>query len=152
SSVRRLTLPDLNMDLSIPLGTSPFFGALHAIKIQVSPVSSKTVAIALGDKATPPEAGVAIYDDATPRVAQLCGVGPKNPGCIGDQNQGIDSVQWNGNATKIFASGDVNSFAAVVDSSGFTSISNLPFILGDLYFDSASNRLYGSSVSPGNIN
>jgi len=67
SSIQRFVLPGLTPDISIPLGTSPYFGPYYALDLQVAPGAPHTTAVTLGAGVSPSaEGGITIFDDGTP--------------------------------------------------------------------------------------
>lgn len=93
-SVQRLTLPNLGMDINIPLGSYTAFSAYHAMDIEAAPGNPHTIAVVSGVAGLSEMGGIAIYDDAVPRPASVPGA---------DSGTGpIDSIVWNSNATTIY--------------------------------------------------
>jgi hypothetical protein len=102
SQVKRLRLPDLSVDLTIPLGNDPALGPYLAIDLQVAPGNPRTVAVSLGVPTSSPMAvgGVAIYDDAVPRAARAAGA-----------TNLFDSIQWSPDGGTLYAAnGETNDF------------------------------------------
>jgi hypothetical protein len=94
-SVRRYTLPALQSDINIQLGTNTS-GPYYAVDIQPEPGSSHSVAISRGVAAISPHevGGILIYDDAVSRPQSVpafnAGPGP------------IDSLVWNPNGQSLY--------------------------------------------------
>jgi hypothetical protein len=94
-SVHRYTLPALQSDLDIPLGSNRF-GPYYAIDVQAEPGNAHSVAVSRGVAAISPLelGGVLIYDDAVARPQHVLGFG-QGPGPI-------DTLVWNTNATSLY--------------------------------------------------
>jgi hypothetical protein len=92
-SVHRYTLPALQSDISIPLGSTTA-GPYYAIDIESEPGSSHSVAVSRGVKTLGEIGGVLIYDDAVARPQSVPGFGP-GPGPI-------DSLLWNPNGQSLY--------------------------------------------------
>ena len=139
SSVQRLTLPDLGMDVNYSLGPQYFF----AFDMQVAPGFPHTLAVSIGNSAllTPEQEGITIFDDAAAR--------PKS-----SPHHILSSIQWNSNATEIFAadSGDTGFYFywMGVDSTGITSDNYVENVFSSfnapygnhIHFDSATGLIY----------
>lgn len=69
SSVQRLLLPSMALDVRVSLGSDNFFGPNTALDLQVAPGSPHVWAVSAGSAGVSPAAqkGVTVYDDATPR-------------------------------------------------------------------------------------
>ncbi len=69
SSVQRILLPSMALDIKVSLGSDTFFGPNTALDLQVAPGSPHIWAVSSGNLGVSPAAqkGVTVYDDATPR-------------------------------------------------------------------------------------
>jgi YVTN family beta-propeller protein len=102
SAVKRYLLPDLTLDLTIPLGSHPAFGPYQALDLQVAPGAPGTVAVSLGATAASPlaQGGVAIFDEGMPRAERAEG-----PASL------FDSLQWSPDAGTLYAAnGETSDF------------------------------------------
>jgi hypothetical protein len=138
SSVQRYSLPSIQSDISIPLGSG---GAPYdAIDLAVSPSNDRTVAIARGYPGTGGVGGVLIYDDATARSKSI----PSNP-------VPINTLLWNPNGQNLYGTGNtvVGLYFMSVDSTGvqLQSQPSATTPLGSLHYDSTTQRLYSDSGS-----
>lgn len=95
-SIRRYTLPALQPDIDIPLGSSSNFGPYYAIDIQPEPGSSHSVAVSRGAAPISPReiGGVLIYDDAVARPQSVAG--------FGSISAIIDALAWNPNQLSLY--------------------------------------------------
>jgi uncharacterized protein (TIGR03437 family) len=154
SAVQRMTLPDLGLDIQIPLGSSTIFGPFSANDVEASPASDHTVLVTLEAQVDPPEAGVVIYDDATPRMKGLCGFGPSTPGCVGQILQ-VDYALWSPAASEVYGaeSGFGTFYTAPVSAIGFQSVASYPvgsssgFSGNGIHYDAVTNYVYGDDGS-----
>lgn len=152
--VERFTLPDLDPDLDIPLGTfmngnvsEPY----SAMDIEAAPGSPHTIAAATGAKVT-------IFDDATPRAlsAPWTGAGPALPGSG-------EEIVWNAAGTDLFGletNYSANQFYVFsVDSQGIQVQSDFPedgtagvtLVSGGLHYSATTGYVYtdgGQVVDP----
>jgi hypothetical protein len=122
SQVQRYTLPGLVPDVTIPLGSSPVYGAYLALDLQVAPGQPHTVAMSVGIGTLDGGAsagGVALFDDAVPR-----------PNRISMLQISADTIQWSANAQAVLMAsteGDFNDLAvAQVDANGLTLGTTFP--------------------------
>jgi len=154
SSVQRMTLPALGLDIQFPLGASSIFGPYSAHDLQASPASDHTVLVVLDvTQVDPPEAGAVIYDDATARAKTLCGFGPAAPGCVGTNGQQIDFGLWSPDATEFYGAGEGFSilYNSPVTTSGFGTLSSYSVgstsgFGGDrIHYDPVTNYIYGDN-------
>lgn len=97
-SVQRYTLPALQPDIAIPLGTNTI-GPYYAIDVQPEPGNSHSVAISRGVAAYNPReiGGILIYDDAVARPQSVLGFGSA-------MLNTIDSLLWNPNGQSLYGS------------------------------------------------
>jgi hypothetical protein len=93
--IQRLNLPDLTPDIRISLGSTNF-GPYSVMDLEPSPTEAHALAVIPKDFQTGTEAGVAIYDDATPRPDTIAGFGT-GPGPI-------DLLMWKADGTEIYGS------------------------------------------------
>ena len=161
SSVQRLTLPNLGLDVKIALGRNSLDGPYSASDLQASPVSDGTVAVVRGvpTSVTPSEqGGVVIYDDATARHNAVCGF--IQIGCTGSTGEWIfGSIQWNADASVMFAANNETSgfdfYTVPVTALGFGKVTDYPGLASGFYarihFDRVTTYVYedyGSIVDP----
>jgi DNA-binding beta-propeller fold protein YncE len=108
-SIQRLSLPSLDVDLTIPLGVRPDGRALYAREMHVQPGASRTIAVARSGQpvASVDEYDLAVFDDAAMR--------PQTAGT--NITTKIRTFQWE-SAARIFASDSSNIFHVGVDASG----------------------------------
>ena len=127
SSVQRLTLPDLSLDVSYSLGGDPILGPYVALDLQAAPVDPHTTAVTSGSLSSGARAvgGITIYDDATPRQTITAGFGK-----TGDI---FDSIQWGSDDTALYAANTESSgddfYTLVVNPSGVTLSNDYPNVL-----------------------
>lgn len=135
NSVQRFALPNLGVDVGIPLGLDPA-GIIHEapLDIAVAPGTARTTAIALGIVGQPPVAigGLKIFDDALPRPV----VATTRPAMGGIGN--YDTVQWGGSASTLYAaeneSTNFDFYTLTVDASGVTQTHAYPNSFQDFHF------------------
>ena len=133
-SVQRFTLPSLQPDISIPLGS------YFATDIETDPISPHTAAIVLGQPPSTFDAGgITLYDDAVAR-----------PQSIPASSLGtIDSVVWNSNGQTLYTTEPTVSsplYILSVNSSGLQLQTTAPpstTAAGDLHFEPTTGYLYG---------
>ncbi len=136
ASIRRYNILTHTAGQQFFIGRDNFFGTLSLSDIAVSPGNPSTVAVALQHPGiSPPQAGVAIYDDGVRR--------PKTgPGHIdGSDLLAFASPSLLYGATG-FGFGDLTKMS--IDSSGVTVTGTAPFFAGE-EISLANNLLYGSS-------
>jgi hypothetical protein len=150
-SVHRYTLPALQSDIDIPLGSNSY-GPYYAIDVEVEPGSSHSVAVSRGVKAISPRelGGIVIYDDAVARPQSVPGTGP-GPGPI-------DSLLWNPNGQSLYGLDTETTgsplYLMSVSSAGVqlqTGPSATGFLGNYLHFDSTTGYLYsdtGKVINP----
>ena len=159
SLVQRLTLPALGKDIQIPLGDSSLNGAYFAGDLQASPVSDGTVAVVRINPDVDPseEGGVVIYDNGVPRQNTLCGF--IEIGCTGSGGELFDTIQWNANATEMFAANNEDTgfdfYTVPVTASGFGKVTDFPGLaegFGEaIHFDNVTGDVYddnGAIIDP----
>jgi hypothetical protein len=104
----------------------------------------------------PGAGGVLIYDNANARPSALCGLGQS--GCTGSSGEAYNSVQWNSDASLMFATEELSGdfFASAVTSSGFGKTTNdgpLVDIFGSIHYDPVTKYVYhdgdGAIIDPG---
>jgi len=145
ASVQRYTLPALQSDINIPLG-SDLSGPYYAIDVQVEPGSPHSVAVSQGVQSGSPRevGGILIYDDAVARPQSVPGFSPgKGP---------IDSLLWNPNGQALYGI-DTESgsglYVMSVNPAGVqlqTQITTAGSDLGNhLHFDSTTGYIYTDS-------
>lgn len=148
SSVQRYTLPALQSDITIPLGSGTS-GPYYAIDVAVAPSSSHSVAVSQGVQGSylTEVNGIAIYDDAVARPQSVPGYAP---------GQGPNgSLLWNANGQSLY---DFNTLAGTnalytmsVTSAGVQLQTTTPVgssFGNHLHFDSTTRYIYSDS---GNI-
>ncbi len=112
SSVERLTVPGLALDLSFGLGSDPSYGPYYARDLQVAPGSPSTIAVSLVTTGSSASGGIAVFDDATRRPTRAA-----SPVSW----YAYDSLQWGATASALYAttSGyDYDLYTFGVDASG----------------------------------
>lgn len=145
-SVQRYTLPALQPDIAIPLGTYTS-GPYYAIDVQPEPGNSHSVAISRGVATISPRevGGILIYDDAVARPQSVPGFGSvlHNP---------IDSLLWNPNGQSLYGiDTELGSglYIMSISSSGVqlqTQTTPAVLNLGNyLHFDSTTGYIYSDS-------
>jgi hypothetical protein len=162
STVQVLTLPDLGSSgTTIELGSNSY-GPLYAMDLQAAPNADGTVAVVLGTPGYSPEetGGVNIYDSGTARADSLCGWGES--GCPNTTWQNLfDSIQWNSDATEMFAqnyeSSSFDFYTIPVSSSGFGTVTDYPNLapgyFDHIHYDATTTYVYsdcGCVIDPNN--
>jgi hypothetical protein len=150
-SVHRYTLPTLQSDIDIPLGSSLSgqydYGQYYAIDLAVQPSNSHSIAVSRGAYNLFPieRGGVVVYDDAIARSQAIpgsdSGIGP------------IDSLLWNPNGQKLYGLNTENKpdlYMMTVSSAGvqlpMQGSTAYPSPLGKhLQFDSTTGYLYSDT-------
>jgi IPT/TIG domain len=144
-SVHRYTLPALQSDIDIPLGSGSY-GPYSAIDLAVEPGSSYSVAVARGIKTMFPRVvgGILIYDNAVARPQSVPGFSPGYGS--------IDSLLWNPNGQSLYGIGTTSGSAFYimsVSSAGVqlqTQTSAAGSSSGNyLHFDSTTGYLYSDA-------
>jgi len=94
-SVRRYSLPGLQPDIDIPLGSGSS-GPYYAIDVVAEPGNSHSMAVSRGVKGASPieVGGIAIYDDTVARPQSVPGAG--------SGQAPIDSLVWNPNGQSLY--------------------------------------------------
>lgn len=160
ATVQRMTLPDLMNDSTIQLGSDSFFGPFFAMDLQAAPNADGTVAVVRGAPHVSPEeeGGVVIYDNGVTRPNVLCGF--IQSGCTNGLPAALyDSIQWNTDATEMFAANNEDTafdfYTLPVDLSGFGTPTDYPNLVPDffafIHYDAHSGRVYdddGEIVDP----
>ena len=150
-SVERLTLPALTPDISFTLGSDSFDGPFYAQDLKAAPGSPHSVAVSKAAfDVSPSSAGIAIFDDATPRAVSLQGW-PYNA---------YASIEWGSDSSTIYSPAaqiPTDLFVLSVDGNGirinkdFSQALIYPNVSYDLHFDSGTGLLYtdgGQIVRP----
>ncbi|MDQ2833132.1 MAG: hypothetical protein M3Y50_05170, partial [Acidobacteriota bacterium] len=147
-SVHRYTLPGLQSDMDIPLGSSGGTGPYYAIDVEGEPGSPRSVAVSRGVESVSPreQGGVLVYDDAVARPQSVPGFGPLLPGTI-------DSLVWNANGQTLYGidtEGGSDLYTISASAAGLqvqtTSTAGGPY--GPrLHFDATTGYLYGDGGS-----
>jgi hypothetical protein len=150
-NVQRMTLPNLALDIEIPLGSNLYDGPLLAMDMQAAPNAAGTVAVVRGTPNFNPEeeGGVVIYDDGVARPNVLCGW--NQSGCINSNSGLYDSIQWNPDASRIFAANYEDTafdfYTIPVTPAGFGTPADYPGIISYAYdhihYDAVTNYVYG---------
>jgi len=164
STVQVLTLPDLGSSgTTIQLGSSTFFGPYYAMDLQAAPNADGTVAVVLGANNVSPEeeGGVIIYDSGTARADVICGW--TESGCSNPKAYLMDSIQWNSDASEMFAANyETTSFdfyTIAVSSSGFGTVTDYPGLVSvdgggfgyHIHYDAPTGYVYdddGAIINP----
>lgn len=150
-SVQRYTLPALQSDIAIPLGSSSS-GPYYAIGLAVQPVNSHAVAVSRGVQTTSPGESddILIYDDATARTQSVLG--------YPTTSVYINELVWNPNGGSLYGvntGGSSVLYLMSVSSGGVqlqTQSSAPASPGGSLHFDSTTGYLYSDSgkvIDPG---
>lgn len=147
SSIQRLALPALTLDLAIPLPTGGYFGPYYTLDMQVAPLSPRTIAVSLANKGVSPSAqgGIIIFDDATPRPVRA-------NGWSGGGNL-YTSIQWGLDDKALYAANNqttgYNYYILAVDASGVTLTKDLMWTFSSfrnaIHFEPTTNRMYAGS-------
>jgi hypothetical protein len=145
SSVQRFTLPGLGTDINYSLGSDGFFGPQFALDLGAAPGAPHTTAVALGSFNVSPnaQAGITVFDDATPRPTK-------------DSFGGLNQLQWGSDASTLFATGEFGSdlFTLSVSSTGVVQKNDFANALGSsarFHFDAGTKLIYsdgGRAVDP----
>jgi uncharacterized protein (TIGR03437 family) len=159
STLQRMTLPDLGLDIKIALGSNSFDGPLFASDVEASPVADGTVAVvrSAADVSPSEEGGVVIYDNGVARPGVLCGF--IQSGCTGSGGELFDSIQWNADGTVMFAANNEDTgfdfYSVPVTATGFGKVTDYPGLVGGfgsrIHFDSVTGYVYdddGSIIDP----
>jgi hypothetical protein len=140
--VRRYTLPDFALDLTIPLNSGSNLLS-HAEDVKVAPGHPNTVAVTMGNVGITARGagGLAIFDDAVQRPAALL--------LTGDDTY---KLAWGKDSTQLFAHSDPNIssqtlYVFSVDGNGVTRRAASGFGLTNLglrpHYDAVTNLVYG---------
>jgi len=114
-TINRLRLPDLSLDLSIPLGVSSYNTPWHVRDMQVAPGAPHTIAVARIGPGSPSWGGLMVYDDATLRNSNPYYLGP-----------GVDYLQFGADPLTLYGGDAQDSGAAIFT---MTLASNGPQVL-----------------------
>ena len=149
STVQVMTLPNLDNEATIQLGSDPYWGPLYAIDLQAAPNSDDTVAVVRGTPAASPaeEGGVIIYQNGTALPDVLCGFGATN--CL-NASQLFDTIQWKSDGTQMYAANNETTlfdfYTIPVTSSGFGAVTDYPGLLPGFYnrihYDATTGYVY----------
>lgn len=146
SSVQRYTLPALQPDIQIPLGSGTY-GPYYAIDVEAEPGSPHSVAVSQGILGVNPRerGGIFLYNDTAARPQSVAGYGyGPDP---------IDSLLWNPNGQSLYGidtEAGTNALSIMsVSSAGVqlqTQIAATGSNLGNnLHFDSTTGYIYTDS-------
>lgn len=160
STVQVMTLPNLDNEATIRLGSDPYWGPLYALDLQAAPNSDDTVAVVRGTPASSPAevGGVIIYQNGTALPDVLCGFGALN--CL-NTSELFDTIQWKSDATQMYAENDETTgfdfYTISVAPSGFGAVTDYPGLLPGFYlrihYDATTGYVYdddGYVVDPSN--
>ncbi|NYF52698.1 YncE family protein [Tunturiibacter gelidoferens] len=160
SNVQRMTLPNLGLDILIPLGGDKFDGPFSAMDMQAAPNSDATVAVVRDTPGFSPaeEGGVVIYDDGTARTSALCGW--IQAGCFNASPGLFDSIQWSSDGSTMFAANNEDTgfdfYTIPVTSAGFGKVTDYGGLAGgfgqDIHYDAVTTYVYddnGRIINPG---
>jgi hypothetical protein len=151
-AVERFILPSLTLDtsLSLQLPVSPIFGQQVALSLEVAPGSPHTTAAILGNYSwgPPNTGGTIVYDDATPRSANIPYYDAED-----------SSLQWGATTSILYANDAYNTgndlFVMSANSNGLTLKSDYGYLVptqyGRIHFDPSSGHIYadgGRVVDP----
>lgn len=129
SEVTRYTLPDLTLDLAIPLGRDAY-GAQTATALAVAPGAPHTWAAAL---AVSYPSAIAVFDDATPRTGRGAGSG---------------ALAWGATDATLYAlgpwGGDLSVLPVTGAGLGTPTTYTSAFGGGRIAYDPGTGLLYGS--------
>jgi hypothetical protein len=152
ASVQRFTLPAVNQDISIALGSNPQDGPYFALDLQGAPATPHTIAVTLGNARITPmaEGGIVIFDDATPRATTA-------PGWSSSTDL-FDSLQWGAGATSLYAANYESTaydfYTLTVNASGVTlanDFQNAFSLPARIHYDAGKNLIYsddGHIINP----
>jgi hypothetical protein len=145
-SVHRYTLPALQSDIDIPLGSNSY-GLYYAIDLQAKPGSSHSIVVSRGGGGSNIRevGGILIYDDAVARPQSVPG--------FGSGSGPIDSLVWNSNGQTLYGiNTETGTNAVYIMSVGATGVqlqtqsSTAPTSFGNyLHFDSTTGYIYTDS-------
>ncbi len=164
SAVERMTLPNLQSDITVSLGASSFNGPYYPMDLQASPVSDHTFAVVRGVTEVTPaeEGGVFIYDDLTPRANPICGFIDFDTDCVqGGVSDLWDSIQWSGDGTAMYGDNNEDTgfdfYTASVSANGFSNVQDyggdFPSFYNLIHYDATTKLVYGDDgivINPAN--
>jgi sugar lactone lactonase YvrE len=131
-SVRRFDLSSQTAGPEFSLGQDSFFGAYSMSDIAAAPGDTNVVAVSRTFRGTsPPEAGVAIFDNGVQRTKT-------GPGHI----NGSDFLAFV-NSSKLYGSGQTGLSTMTVDATGVTVNGTVPFSVGSDGLKLNNGLLYG---------
>jgi len=136
STVQVMTLPNLDNEATIQLGSDPYWGPLYALDLQAAPNSDDTVAVVRGTPASSPAkvGGAIIYQNGTALPDVLCGFGALN--CLNTSDL-FDTIQWKSDATQMYAANDETTgfdfYTISVTPPGFGAVTDYPGLLPGFY-------------------
>lgn len=139
-TVQRFSLPGLQPDIAIPLGTGSGSAPNRAFDIEPDPVAANTIAVSQDSSLT--EAGnVVIYDGATPRPATAAGVG--------GYPEPVTSLCWNGSGTSLYSSFGLSATLPIgvfaVSSTGVQLVSSTKAVnMGTIRCSALTGNVYGN--------
>ena len=134
-SVRRFDTQTRTPGLQFSLGQESFLGIYRANDLAVAPGNPNVVAVAryfLGT--SPPEAGVAIFDNGVQRAK----TGPGH-------TDGANSLVFSAAESKLYGGGDNALKAMTIDATGVASIANVTTFQVGLVIKLAGGRVYSSN-------
>ncbi|HJT68437.1 MAG TPA: Calx-beta domain-containing protein, partial [Pyrinomonadaceae bacterium] len=133
-AIRRFDLASQTAGLQFSMGQDPLFGGLFkANDIAVLPGSHDSIAVARHITASPPEAGVAIYDNGVIRPTTT-------PGHL----VASSFLAFSNSASTLYGGGfDSGLNTMTINSSGVTITSSTPFVVGS-YIEFKNNLVYSS--------
>ena len=160
-SIQRFTLPNLGMDINIPLGSDIVnfgtgtinLGPYHAMDVEAAPGSPHTIAVVRsGPSGGSSDCGVVIYDDALAR--------PTSVPSFTQSRQNVDSIQWGSDDTQIYGEDNEDTgfdfYVLSVNSSGVQVTNDYPGVFNAMYaaklhYDATTGYVYsdgGQAVNP----
>jgi hypothetical protein len=140
NAIRRFDIPTQSPGIQFTLGTEPNFGlSLFANDIAVTPGNSNTIAVARHSSASPPEGGVAIFDNGVMRPTTT-------PGHIV-----ASSYLAFANPTTLYGGGfDSGLNTMAINGSGVSIVSTTPYHVG-YYIEYKNGLVYssrGQAINP----
>jgi hypothetical protein len=160
STVQVMTLPNLDNEATIQLGSDPYWGPLYALDLQAAPNSDDIVGVVRGTPVSSPAevGGAIIYQNGTALPDVLCGFGALN--CL-NTSELFDTIQWKSDGTQMYAANNETTgfdfYTIPVTSSGFGGVTDYPGLLPGFYlrihYDATTGYVYdddGYVVDPSN--
>jgi hypothetical protein len=144
-TVQRLSLPNLELDISLSLGSHLQFGPYVAGHLKVAPGAPRTVAVSRFSVGVVPaeQGGVQVFDDAVPRPV----VAPMLDASVVSY---YDNLEWNADGSKLYSSNFLygHLYTLAVDSSGprlERTLTNAFPSPGYFHFNRANGLIYHDS-------